>query len=61
MAPCEILRFDKHEGSAAISVEEDTEELNKEIIPHEKQIDNEKGKVYPSLLLSLCQKTENMW
>ncbi|KAL6197157.1 hypothetical protein ACLB2K_032769 [Fragaria x ananassa] len=55
VAPCEILRFDKHEGSAAISVEEDTEELNKEIIPHEKQIDNEKGK--DSLNLDVAAKS----
>ncbi|XP_062013154.1 probable ubiquitin-conjugating enzyme E2 24 [Rosa rugosa] len=44
VAPCEIFRFDKHEGSAAIPVEDDTEELNKEIIQHEKQPNNEEGK-----------------
>lgn len=50
MSPCEIFRFDKLEGSATISVEDDTEESNQEMIQHEKQPYNQKGKVYPSLL-----------
>lgn len=44
VSPCEIFRFDKLEGSATISIEDDTEESNQEMIQHEKQPYNQKGK-----------------
>ncbi|XP_050370154.1 probable ubiquitin-conjugating enzyme E2 24 [Argentina anserina] len=44
VAPCEIFRFDKHEISTEITVEDASEELNKEKAEHEKQPNNEKAK-----------------
>ncbi|KAH0985681.1 hypothetical protein GBA52_012858 [Prunus armeniaca] len=44
VAPHEIFRFDKHEGSAAIPAEDDIEDLNRAMIQNEKQPSNLKGK-----------------
>lgn len=55
VAPYEIFRVDKSEGSTATHVlfEEDAEETNQEMIEHDKQSYNQKGKVKASLSLSL--------
>ncbi|CAN6553058.1 unnamed protein product [Malus baccata var. baccata] len=44
VAPNEIFRFDKHEGSAATPAEDDIEDLNREVIQIAKQPSNQKGK-----------------
>lgn len=53
VAPYEIFRVDKSEGSTATHVlfEEDAEETNQEMIEHDKQSYNQKGKVKASLSL----------
>lgn len=59
MTPHEIFRFDKHEGSAGIPAEDDIEDLNRAMIQNEKQPSNLKGKVQPSLSLSLMHVRNN--
>ncbi|POO00067.1 Ubiquitin-fold modifier-conjugating enzyme [Trema orientale] len=44
VAPFEIVRVDKQEGTAAVSVAEDVEDLNEEVIEHDKQISRDKQK-----------------
>lgn len=50
VAPNEIFRMDKFEGSAA-TTEENTEELNQELIEHNNQSSPGKEKVNPSSYL----------
>lgn len=52
VAPYEICRIDKNEGSAAVSMEEDVEDLNQEMNEFEKH-SSQKGKVKPTFSLSL--------
>lgn len=42
VAPCEICRIDKNDRSAAVSVDEDVEDLNEEMIEHDKQTSMDK-------------------
>lgn len=44
LAPYEIFRIEKHEGSATVSLEE-VDNLNRQVIEHDKQTSNEEGKV----------------
>lgn len=63
MAPYEILRIEKHEGSVASHVlyEENIEESNQEMIEHDNQSYGHKEKVDPSALsLSLSPSDAHM-
>ncbi|KAM6543016.1 hypothetical protein CsatB_007463 [Cannabis sativa] len=42
VAPYEIVRVDKHDGAASISVDEEVEDLSEDMIEHDKQFSRDK-------------------